>query len=262
MGSYGRIQAAGELGVFAPTRLIQESTDSAHAFQAGMMEVFEDMLYICVLIWIDDVLVYTRSFVDVLTRLEEVFQRLREFNVKLNPQKTDLCSKEITWCGRKISVEDITFDPEIIESLLSLPEPENATNLQKFLCGANGIRSSIPEYAMEVAPLQELMGEIMRSTGSAKSSKLKSVQVKEIWKEEHSKCFERMKHIIAHSVVAHPKNGYESVSLHGCFGFPSGRHCDTDAERRLGLGCLGAETRTSGISQWNFQQISEALDCD
>jgi len=125
------------LGVFTPTRLIQGSTDSAHAFQSGMMEVFEDVLYICVLIWIDDVLVYTRSFADLLTRLEEVFRRLRKFNVKLNLQKTDLCSKEITWCSRKISVEGIKFDPEMIESLLNLPEPENAANLQKFLCGAN-----------------------------------------------------------------------------------------------------------------------------
>jgi len=42
------------------------------------------------------------------------------------------------------------------------------------------------------------------------------------------------------------------ATLDGGFGFPLGRHCDTDAERRLGLGFLGAETRTSGISQWNF----------
>jgi len=63
-----------KLGLFTPARLIQGSTDSAHAFQAGVMEVFEDMLYICVLIWIDDVLVYTRSFEDLLIRLEEVFQ--------------------------------------------------------------------------------------------------------------------------------------------------------------------------------------------
>ena len=109
------------------------------------MEVFEDMLNICVLIWIDDVLVYTRSFEELLTRLEEVFQRLRKFSVKLNPQKTDLCSKEITWCGRKISVEGIRFNPEVIASLFSLPEPENAANLQKFLCGANWIKSIIPE---------------------------------------------------------------------------------------------------------------------
>jgi hypothetical protein len=115
--------------------------------------------------------------------LEPVFQRLRKFNVKLNPQKTDLCSKEITWCGRKISVEGINFDPEMIEILLSLPEPENAANLQRILCGANWIRSSFPEYAMEVAALQDVMGEIMRSTGSAKSSKFKSVHLKEIWNE-------------------------------------------------------------------------------
>jgi hypothetical protein len=91
--------------------------------------------------------VYTRSFEDLLIRLDEVFQRLRKFNVKLNFQKTDLYSKEITWCGRKISVEGIKFDPKMIESLLSLPEPENAANLQNFLCGANWIRSSVPEYA-------------------------------------------------------------------------------------------------------------------
>jgi len=63
------------------------------------------------------VLVYTQSFEALLTRLEEVFQRLQKFNVKLNPQKTDLCSKEITWCGRKISVEGIKFDPDMIEIL-------------------------------------------------------------------------------------------------------------------------------------------------
>jgi hypothetical protein len=63
----------------------------------------------------------------------------------------------------------------MIESLLSLPEPENAANLQKFLCGANWKRSSIPEYAMERHLCKEVMGEIMRSTGSAKSSYLKSV---------------------------------------------------------------------------------------
>jgi hypothetical protein len=65
--------------------------------------------------------------------LEEAFQRLRKINVKLNPQKTDLCSKEMTWCGRKISVEGIMFDSEMIERLLNLPEPENEANLQKFL---------------------------------------------------------------------------------------------------------------------------------
>jgi len=242
--------------VFTPTRLIQVSTDSAHAVQAGMMEVFEDMLYICLLIWIDDVLVYTRSFEDFLTRLEEVFQRLRKFNVKLNPQKTDLCSNEIKF-------EGIKFDPEMIDSLLSLPKPENAANLQKFLCGANWIRSSITEYAMEVSPLQELMEEIMRSTGSAKSSKLKSIQLKEIWKEEHSKCFESIKQIIAHSVtVAHPKDGYEVCLFTDASDFHWGVIVTQMPKEDLDLDVLVQRHEPLAFSQWNFQQISEALECD
>jgi hypothetical protein len=43
-----------KLGAFNPTRLIQ---GSAHVFQAVLMDVFEDLLYICVLVWIKDVLV-------------------------------------------------------------------------------------------------------------------------------------------------------------------------------------------------------------
>ena len=47
-----------EYRVSTPTRLIQRSTDSAHTFQAGMMEVFDGM--VSVLIWIDDVLLFER----------------------------------------------------------------------------------------------------------------------------------------------------------------------------------------------------------
>jgi len=107
-----------ELGVFTRTRLIQESTDSGHAFQAWMIQVFEDMLYICVLIWIDDVLVYTRSFEDLLQAQRQI-----------QSSKDRPLVHGDHLCGRKISVAGITFDPEMIESLLSLPEPENAANL-------------------------------------------------------------------------------------------------------------------------------------
>jgi len=69
-------------------------------------------------------------------------------------------------------------------------------------------------------------------------------------------------HYCSLSDICSSKGLIRSVSLSGCFGFPLGRHCDTDAERRLGLGYLGAETRTSGICQWNFQHISKALECD
>jgi len=98
-----------------------------------------------------------------------------EFNFKLNPLKTDLCAKDFTWCGRNISAERIKYNADMIESL---PEQENVANFQKFLFGTNRIHASIPEYTSEVAPLQELLGEIMRTTGSVKGLKLRSIQLK------------------------------------------------------------------------------------
>ena len=73
--------------LFTPTTWIQGSIESADAFQGGMMEVFEDLLCTCVVIWTDNVLVYTKSFADLSILVEEVFHTLRKFNVKIDPRK-------------------------------------------------------------------------------------------------------------------------------------------------------------------------------
>jgi hypothetical protein len=115
-----------ECEVYCPTRLIQGSTDSAYAFQAGMMEIFDGMVNVSLLIWIDDVLRFSKTFEDYPQVLRQAFERLRKFNVKLNPNKTDLCSREITCRGRKISGAGIRFDGSRIQALLQLPKPTTA----------------------------------------------------------------------------------------------------------------------------------------
>ena len=72
--------------------------DSSHAFQSGMMETFDEMVYKNVLIWIDDVLLFAKTFDEYLSALKEAFSRLDRFNIKLNPLKTDLMAKDISWC--------------------------------------------------------------------------------------------------------------------------------------------------------------------
>ena len=76
-------------------------------------------------------------------------------NVKLNPNKTNPCSREITWCGRKISEAGIRFDDSCMQVLLQLPEPTRADQLQKFFCASNWIRTKINRYAEAVSLLQE-----------------------------------------------------------------------------------------------------------
>jgi hypothetical protein len=104
-----------------------------------MMEVFDGMVYLSLLIWIYYVLLFAKTFEDYLQVLKQSFERLRKFNVKFNPNKTDICSCEITWCGRKISEAGIRFDDSPIQALLQLPEATTADQLQKIVCAANWI---------------------------------------------------------------------------------------------------------------------------
>jgi len=77
------------MGIYTPTRLIQGGTDSVHAFQSGMMEVFTDLVYEKVLNWIDDILAFHKTFGNDIVTLRQVFERLLMTNVKLNPTRTD-----------------------------------------------------------------------------------------------------------------------------------------------------------------------------
>jgi hypothetical protein len=76
--------------ISTPERIVQGSTDGAYAFQAGMYESMESLLFQCVEFWIDDLLVCSKSFEEHLRNLGKVFETLRKFNIKLNPKNSEL----------------------------------------------------------------------------------------------------------------------------------------------------------------------------
>ena len=125
--------------------------------------------------------------------MKESFERLLKFNVKLNPNNTDLCCREITWCGRLISEPGIRFDDSRIQALLQRPEPTTADQLHKFVCAANWIRKTIPRYAEAVSLLQELQKSLKSEPGSMKQSKLKKLAIGERLTDEHNQCFQELK---------------------------------------------------------------------
>jgi len=76
-----------------------------------MYESMDSLLFQCISIWIDDLFVYSKSFEEHLQNLGKVFERLRKFNIKLNPKKSELCALHIIWYGSEISRDGSSFDP-------------------------------------------------------------------------------------------------------------------------------------------------------
>ena len=113
------------------------------------------------------------------------------------------------WCGRQIQDGGVRLSPDTIKSLMSIQEPENARELQQFVCGMNWCSTWIPEYTKKIAPLERLLEECYRYAGSRKSRAVGKIRIMspaqeralsgaclkktKLWTKEHSDAFHAMK---------------------------------------------------------------------
>ncbi|KAE9272224.1 hypothetical protein PR003_g30274 [Phytophthora rubi] len=141
-------------GVYTPLRVPQGATDSALHFQNQMQTVYKPLLYKGALIWIDDIIVYGRTEEDFLANLRLFYELTAKHRLKLNAKKSVLMAFEVSWCGRIIDGQGIRQGPERLSALVSLPLPQTAADLQRFLCACNWIRDSIVDFARVFEPMQ------------------------------------------------------------------------------------------------------------
>lgn len=85
------------------------------------------------LIYLDDIICFGRTFKETLERLEEVLRRLQGANLKLKPKKCTLFQKEVSFLGYRVSADGISPQADKIECIKSIPEPQNLTDVRSFL---------------------------------------------------------------------------------------------------------------------------------
>lgn len=85
------------------------------------------------MVYLDYIIVIAPDFSQHLNNLEEVFKRLKNSNLKINPKKCKLLQKDVTYLGHVISEEGINSDPEKIAAVIDWPIPKNIRNVRSFL---------------------------------------------------------------------------------------------------------------------------------
>ena len=130
--------------------------NSPGTFQRLMDLVLKGLTWESVLVYIDDIVVYARSFGELKERLEGVFNRLRAANLKLKPTKCRLFQREIVFLGHRISQAGVAMDDSKVEAIVSWPVPKNLRELREFLGLAGYYRRFILQYSTKAAPLHEL----------------------------------------------------------------------------------------------------------
>jgi len=144
-------------GVFEFNRLPFGLKNAPMAFQSTMAKALNAMNWKYVLIYIDDIIIYSQTFSDHLKHLKAVFGKLKEAGLTLKPSKCRFAAKEVTYLGHIFSKDGIHVDPDKIEAVKSFPEPNSQHQVRQFLGLANYYRKFVPNYSKIAVPLTKLL---------------------------------------------------------------------------------------------------------
>lgn len=125
-------------------------------FQALMNDTFRDLLDVCVVVYLDDILVYSASEAEHIKHLELVLSRLQKEGLYARKHKCKFFTRRIEFLGHVISPNGIELDDKKLEVVREWPVPTNVHELRSFLGMANFFRRSVRRYAHIAAPLHSL----------------------------------------------------------------------------------------------------------
>jgi len=125
-------------------------------FTKTMSKVFKDLGSKFLKVFVDDLNVHSESWEEHFQHLGVVLYKLREVNLKLNPNKCCFVAKSITFLGHVVSEEGTKPDPGKIEAVLHFPQPNTVTNVRSFLGLIGYYRNYVRGYSKLAAPLFEL----------------------------------------------------------------------------------------------------------
>ena len=131
-------------------------TNAPAAFQRFMNDIFSDMLDVCVIIYLDDILIYSDNKELHRKHVREVLRRLRENNLYAGTNKCTFHTDTVEYLGYMLSPTGLTMDPAKVQIIQDWPEPRKVKDIQSFLGFANFYCRFIHEYSDIVVPLTQL----------------------------------------------------------------------------------------------------------
>lgn len=127
-------------------------SNAPSTFQAEMNAIFKTNLRRFVLVFFDDILIYSRNWEDHVTHLSEVFNILHLNSFFAKPGKCEIARTSLTYLGHIISKEGVAVDPDKIVAVKDWPLPTNVRQLRGFLGLTGYYRRFVAHYATLIAP--------------------------------------------------------------------------------------------------------------
>jgi hypothetical protein len=148
-------------GTFAYKRIPFGLINAGGTFQRAMDTEFPGLINKCVVVYLDEITVYSKNREDHIQHLTQIFERCRKYSILLNPKKTIFSVEEGKLLGHIIFQAGIPIDPKRIKAISQLPLPHNKKSMQSFFEKINFVRKFTPDFTKTIKPLQKMIHKVV-----------------------------------------------------------------------------------------------------
>ena len=190
------------LGLFEYNRMPFGLGGAPATFQRVMQTIFRDEMLEILIVYLDDIIVFSQDIQTHLQRLEMVFRKLREHGLKVEAKKCQFFRPRVTYLGHVVSADGVATDPAKTEVVTNWPKPKTLRDLRSFLGFASYYRRFVPRFAQLAKPLHELVSKLYEG---GKHGKQRTKSVGGDWSPECQRAFDSLKHALTSPpVLAYP----------------------------------------------------------
>ena len=207
-------------------------TNAVATFQRYMDAVLAGLKWNQLLVYIDDIIIFSKSFEDHLRDVSLTLDRLIEANLQLKPSKCHFFQEKLKYLGHVVSEQGVAPDPAKIAAIVEMKRPKNVTDIKAFLGSIGYYRQYIKNFAKKCASLNRLTRK----------------EILFDWTEHEEKAWNELKQeLIRSPILSHPNFDQEFI-------------IETDASD-LGLGAVLLQRYNDKLHV--IQYISRTLqDCE
>lgn len=167
-------------------------TGAPNSFQGAMNSTLKPLLRKCVIVFFDDILIYSQTLEDHINHLKQVLQLLDADQWGLKLSKCHFTQQSIAYLGHIINAAGVSTDPSKVPDVQRWPVPQDVKELRSFLGLSGYYRKFVQNYAVLARPLTDLLkkGTLF------------------VWTPQHSAAFQALKDaLVSAPVLALPDFG-------------------------------------------------------
>jgi cleavage and polyadenylation specificity factor subunit 1 len=128
--------------------------------------VFDELKFECLYHYLDDVVIYSKTFEEHLEHVKIVFERLRAAGLTVKPDKVMFAIKQIFSMVYNVGSEGVRIDPERTQATRNFTTPKDAKGISRFVGMVNFYHKFIPNLAELAAPLNQLRKKCVKNNSA------------------------------------------------------------------------------------------------